>query len=95
MTAHDLIAQWYGKAQQGVAGNMRYITVAQLDLLRKLIEEDEEGGALQPGRGRSFLWTPSGRDKYVVTEGDGGRRNSITRLANLRASPAGSLFGQY
>lgn len=93
MTAHDLIAQWYGKAQQGVAGNMRYITVAQLDLLRKLIDEDPEGGALQPGRGRSFIWLPMGRDKYVVTEGEGGRRNNITRLANLEPSGEGRLFG--
>lgn len=93
MTAHDLIAQWYARAQQGVAGNMRFITVAQLDLLRKLIDEDEEGSALRPGRGRSFTWALKGRDKYVVTEGEGGRRNTITRLSNLVPSGEGSLFG--
>jgi hypothetical protein len=93
MTAFDLIAQWFGRAQSGVAGNMRYITLAQLDLLRELIGRDEEGSALQPGRGRSFVWTPSGRDKYVITEDPaGGRKHTIMRLANIRASGMGSLF---
>lgn len=93
MTAHDLIAQWFGKAQASPAANIRYITVPQLDLLRELIGQDEEGAALQPGRGRSFAWMPSGRDKYVITEDPaGGRKNTITRLANLQASGMGSLF---
>ena len=92
MTAHELIAQWFTRPQTGVASNQRFITLAQIDLLRDLIGQDEEGGALQRGIGRSFVWAPSGRKKYVVTEGPGGRRNSIVRLENIVPSAAGCLF---
>lgn len=92
MTAHELIAQWFSRSQAGVVSNMRFITSAQLDLLRQLVGEDEEGAALQRGLGRSFVWTPSGRNKYVVTEGPGGKRNTIVKLANIVPSAAGSLF---
>lgn len=93
MTAHDLIAQWYAKPQQGVASNMRFITPGQIDLLLSLCEQDEEGGtAIRSGRGRSFTWAPSGRNKYVITEGVGGRRNTITRLASLTPNGMGRLF---
>lgn len=94
MTAHEFIAQIYSRPQTGVASNMRFITSAQLDLLQTLICEDEEGSAMRRAAGRSFVWAPSGRSKYIVTEGQGGRRNTITRLANIVASPAGSLFGE-
>ena len=93
MTAHELIAQWFARPQPGVASNLRFITLAQLDLLRELIAQDEEGGAVARGVNRSFVWKPSGRYKYVVTEGPDGRRNTIVRLANIGASSAGSLFG--
>ncbi len=93
MTAHDLIAQWYGRPQTGVASNLRFITLAQLDLLRELIGQDEEGSALRRGVGRSFVWAPSGRTKYVVIEGPEGRRNTIMRLANIVPSAEGRLFG--
>jgi hypothetical protein len=92
MTAHELIAQWYQRPQAGVVSNMRFITVAQIDLLRDLIGEDEEGAAVERGMGRSFVWKPSGRNKYVVTEGQGGKRNTILKLANVVPSAAGSLF---
>ena len=92
MTAHELIRQWFARPQNNVASNVRYITVPQIDLLWKLIGQDEEGAAVRRGLGRSFVWTPSGRDKYVVTEGPQGRRNTITRLANIVASDAGRLF---
>lgn len=93
MTAHELVAQWFTKPQQGVASNMRFITTAQIDLLRSLCEQDAEGAAaVRAGLGRSFTWMPSGRDKYVITEGPAGRRNTILRLANIRAVGAGSLF---
>jgi len=92
MTAHELIAQWFARPQAGVVSNLRFITTAQIDLLRELIGEDEEGAALQRGSGRSFVWKPSGRNKYVVTEGPEGKRNTIMRLANIVPSAAGSLF---
>ncbi|HKE23429.1 MAG TPA: hypothetical protein VKB88_13775 [Bryobacteraceae bacterium] len=100
MTAQELVADIFSRQQEGVASNMRYVTVAQIDYLRGLIEQEDEfaqasgqPGAIRAGRGRSFTWLPAGRDKYVVTEGEGGRRNTITRLANLQPSSAGTLFG--
>ena len=93
MTAFDLIAQWFQKPQQGVASNLRYITMAQLELLRKLIDQDPEGGALRSGLGRSFVWAPMGRDKYVVTEdASGGRRHTIARLSDVVPAESGRLF---
>jgi hypothetical protein len=99
MTAHDLIASIFSRPPRGgsgsgqIAGNMRRITRAQLDFLRALIAEDEEGGAMQPGRGLSFVWMPSGRDKYVITEDpSGGDRHALIRLANIVPSGMGRLF---
>lgn len=95
MTAHDLVAQWFGRHQAGVPGHLRYVTLPQIELLRELAEQDEEGGsAVRPGLGRSFSWMPSGRWKYVIAEDPrpDGRKHTITRLASLRPSGAGSLF---
>lgn len=99
MTPTDLVAQWFAKYQQGVAGNVRFITLAQIDLLRQLAEQQDEFAqscgelsAIQRGHGRSFVWMPKGRDKYVITAAQDGRRNTITRLANIGASGAGKLF---
>jgi hypothetical protein len=94
VTAHELVAEIFGRQQHGVSGDMRYITVPQLDYLRGLIEENKEAAAaLRPGRGRSFVWAPSSCGKYVVTEGVGGRRNTITRMMDVRPSGEGMLFG--
>lgn len=93
MTTHELIADIFRRPQERVDANLRIITMAQLDLLERLIGEDEEGGAMQRGRGRSFVWLPSGRDKYVVTEDPrGGRRHTLMRLSSLTPSGSGSLF---
>jgi hypothetical protein len=93
MTAHELIADIFRRPQDGVAANMRIITRAQLDFLASLIGEDEDGGALERGRGLSFIWMPRGRDKYVVTEDPrGGRRHTLLRLSNIVPSGSGSLF---
>ncbi len=92
MTAHDLITSIFSRPQQGVAGNMRRITRAQLDFLVGLIGEDEEGGAMQRGLGGSMVWMPSGRNKYVITEDLRGNRHTITRLANIVPSGIGRLF---
>lgn len=92
MTVHDLIAQIYARGSFGLTGDMRRITRPQLDLLRKLIAEDPEAAALTRASANSQLWTPSGRDKYLITEDLKGERHTITRLMNLRASGAGMLF---
>jgi hypothetical protein len=92
MTAHELIAQWFGKFQAGVDSNMRFITIPQIDLLRELCGKWDEGRAVRAGSGRSFTWMPAGEFKYVVTEGREGKRNTILRLANVGTSGAGSLF---
>jgi hypothetical protein len=93
MTAHDLIDSIFSRPPWlGMPGNIRHLTPDQLDFLLKLIGKDEEGGAVQWGTGRSLVWTPSGRHKYIVTEDPGGRKHTLTRLANSVASESGRLF---
>lgn len=94
MTARELVSQWFARPQSGVASNLRFVTVAQIDLLRKLLEEEPlQDGELHPGRGRSFAWLPAGLWRYVVTEGDGGRRNTIMMFPNVEQIASGRLFG--
>lgn len=99
MTALELVGQWFARHQEGVSGDQRFITLSQLQYLRGLAEEEDEYSQqagnptmIQPGSGLSFVWTPAGNAKYVITEGRDGRRNTISKLLNLRASGAGSLF---
>ncbi len=92
MTAHDFIAQVFSRPQHGVASNLRYITRGQLDLLERLIGEDEEGGSLQRGTGIGFVWMPSGRNKYVAGEEPRSGRCTLMRLANIVPSASGRLF---
>jgi hypothetical protein len=91
MTAHDLIADIFSRVQSG-PGNMRRITRPQLNLLCRLIGEDKDAGAVQHGLGDSLVWTPSGRNKYIITEDSRGNRHTLTRLANLSATGMDSLF---
>jgi hypothetical protein len=93
MTAHNLIDSIFSRPSwRDDPGNLRRLTPDQLDFLLKLIGKDEEGGAVQRGMGRSIVWMPSGRHKYVVTEDPGGRKHTLTRQANLVASESGRLF---
>ena len=93
MSAHDLIRDIFSRHQAGVPGNERIVTPAQIDFLRRLCDADEEGAkAVHPGRGRSFVWAPSGRDKYLINEAEGRKPNKITRMANIVATGAGRLF---
>lgn len=92
MTAHDFLAQIFSRPSFGLASNMRRLTAAQLDLLARLIGEDEEGGAVDRGLGGSFTWLPSGRNKYVIAEDPRGRGGTVERLSNLRPSGCGRLF---
>lgn len=93
MTARELIDDIFGRAQQGMPGNMRRITVDQLKFLRDLIDEDTDSGAVTRGDGGSMVWMPSGPHKYVVTEDpNGGKKHTLTKLLNLVASESGRLF---
>jgi hypothetical protein len=92
MTAHQLIDSIFSRPQMWLPGNMRRITRAQLDFLVNLIDEDEEGGAVEKGSGSSLVWMPSGRHKYVITEDASGGKHTLTRMSNLVASSAGRLF---
>jgi len=93
VTAHDLIYSIFSRPARGVEGNTRYISLEQLDYLVDLIGRDEGGGAVQRGRGKSLVWMPSGRDKYLVTEDPtGGKKHTLTRLSNIVPSGMGSLF---
>jgi hypothetical protein len=94
-TAHDLVTDFFARAgpwNRGLPGNMRSLTRAQLDLLLRLIGEDEEGGALSSGGPGVTVWKPSGRNKYIIREDLRGQRHTVERLANLVASGTGLLF---
>lgn len=90
MTAYGLIADIFSRNQEGVAGNVRRITERQLAKLRELIYEDPEAGAVRNGVGRSIVWTPAGRYKYVLT--DDVHWRTLSRLPIFEASETGSLF---
>lgn len=92
MTAFDLIDSIFRRAQPGVAGNVRRISREQLHYLRDLIDIDGPASAIKRGAPGSLIWTPAGRDKYVVTEDLVGNRHTVTRLANLVSSESGRLF---
>lgn len=93
VTAHQLIESIFSRVQEGVPGNVRRITQPQFDYLRQLIDADEEGAAVRNGPGGSIVWTPSGRDKYVLAAPLPGRKlGTLTRLSNLAPSGMGSLF---
>ena len=92
MTAHEFIDQLFSRPPFGLPSNIRRITCAQLDLLRRLIDEDEEGGAVDQGIGPGFTWMPSGRNKYIIAEDPGSGKYRLTRLANIVPSAMGRLF---
>ena len=92
MTAHDFIAQIFGRVQTGVVSNVRYITAPQFSLLEQLIGQNEEGGATRRGINGSFTWMPSGRWKYVLNYDPGSGRRSIMRLMSPTPTGAGRLF---
>jgi hypothetical protein len=97
MTAFDLIDSIYSRPHAGkLAGNERWITERQFAKLRELIRENEEGSALTEGMNGGFAWTPSGRNKYVVSVYPGDSRREtyykLMRLANIVPSGMGRLF---
>jgi threonyl-tRNA synthetase len=92
MTAWELIADIYARPQAGMASNERRITARQLGYLKDLIAEDEEGGAIEKRGPGVWLWLPSGRTKYEITEDFVKGRHKIARLANVSASATGRLF---
>ncbi len=44
---------------------------------------------MKRGASRSLVWTPSGRNKYVLTDDVIGGKHTLTRLSNIVASDAG------
>jgi hypothetical protein len=93
VTAHDLIDSIFRRpAWKDEPGNLRHVTRAQLDYLRRLIDANPEGGAVMRGMGDSLVWMPMGRDKYVLTEDPRGNKHTLMRLANIVPSEAGRLF---
>jgi len=91
MTARGLIDSIFTRAQPGVAGNVRRITLPQLDLLRRLIAEDREAGAMHADGLGVAVWKPAGREKFVITEDLRGDRHTLARAPNFSAT-MGSLF---
>jgi hypothetical protein len=92
MTAFELIESIYARPQAGMPSNERIITRTQLSYLRDLIGADPEGGAMHSDGPGVWLWLPSGRNKYRLTEDRKGNRNTIARFANIVPSETGRLF---
>ena len=94
MTARGLIEQIFSRRQAGVESNLRYITPAQLELLRKLVDEDRAAaaiGELWPGFNDGFVWLPGDGNHYIVTQDAGRRRRSILWL-RVQSAETPSLF---
>jgi hypothetical protein len=72
---------------------MRRITPAQLAYVRSLILGEEIPAEVRSGTDGSLVWTPPGRDKFIVTEDRIRQKHTITKLSNLVESKSGSLFG--
>ncbi|MBS1803497.1 MAG: hypothetical protein JST28_09020 [Acidobacteria bacterium] len=92
MTAFQLISDIFARPQKNVAANMRFITERQFNWLVDLIGADEEGSAVTNGLNGGLVWMPSGRWKYVLSYEPSIEKRSIMKLANIKASPAGTLF---
>lgn len=94
MIAIEFIDQLFSRPRFGgdLAGESRRLTRPQFDLLLTLIGENEQAGAVHPGLGRSCVWAPTGRYKYVITEDAGRDRHTIIRLSNFSAASSGMLF---
>ncbi|HKD62358.1 MAG TPA: hypothetical protein VKB47_17980 [Terracidiphilus sp.] len=88
MTARAFIDQIFSRRQDGVASNLRYLSPAQLELLRKLVEADAIG-ELRPGIYGSFVWLLDG-EHFVVSQDAAGRRRTILWLKVQQR--AASLF---
>jgi hypothetical protein len=92
MTAHELIASIYARPQEQRPSNERGISHRTLVYLKDLIAADEEGAAFVNSGPGVWIWSPSGRTKYVLKEDLQGNRHTIARLMNLVASDMGRLF---
>jgi hypothetical protein len=89
MTARGFIAQIFSRRQAGVDSNLRFLSPDQLELLRKLIEQDQVG-ELRPGVHGSFVWIVDG-NQYVITQDAAGRRRSILSM-RVQTVQTGGLF---
>ena len=95
MTAHDLIDDIFrrnGPWNNGLPANVRCITGAQLDWLRRLIGQDKDAGAVESGGPGETIWTPAAGDKYVIAEDPRHKRHTIERLSSTVPVGMGSLF---
>jgi hypothetical protein len=92
VTAHQLITDIFSRVQDGVPNSVRRITRPQLDLLRTLIAEDKDRRAVHSGGPGVTVWSPTGRDKYVITEDFRGKRHALERFAKTVPTGMGLLF---
>lgn len=92
MTAFDLIDSIFSRVQTGVAGHQRRISPEQLEYLKSLIGQDPEGAAFKPNGPGEWIWAPSGRNKYLLTDGTYGKKRMLTRMSSINATAMGRLF---
>jgi hypothetical protein len=91
MTAHDLITDIFSRVQGG-PGNVRCITVRQLNEVRRLIGIDKDRAAVRAEAPGVTVWTPTGGEKYVITEDLRGKHHTLARTSRTSSSNAGMLF---
>ena len=93
MTADYLIGEIFARPQDGIASNMRRLSIAQFNALRGMLLKEGNGKTLRHGEGGSLVWTPTSGDKYVLTEDRIRLKHTLTRLAQVDECKSGSLFG--
>lgn len=93
MTADFLIGEIFARPQDGIASNMRRLTIAQFNALRGMLLKEASSQTLRHGEGGSLVWTPAGGDKYVLTEDRVRLKHTLTRLGKMDECRSGNLFG--
>ena len=92
MIAFDLIDSIFSRVQEGLRGNERVITPAQLSYLRDLIDADPESSAVRRDGPGVTVWMPRGNYKYVIREDFKGKRHKLERLSSRAETETGRLF---
>ena len=92
MSARGFIDEIFSRPQSGMLTHERCITDAQLNKLRALIAEDEDGKAVTEKAHGGFEWRPRGGWTFIFTQNPNGTRRRLERRKAMSLSKTGLLF---